>query len=141
MSKPPWPPTPPSACSDCPTITVRAPSMETLPMPWTALVEDCSPPCWLRRNRPSCPLGRLNPGRVTGLTCFCARSGGSCAVMAMIGVAPEPTPVSATLELPPTWAEPWLTTLLLSSWLAVMLTEPAAWTIAEATTLPLVGTV
>src|SRR5450830_344697 len=43
-----------------------------------AVIVGAALPSPLRWNRPFWPVGRLKPGKVIGLTCCCARFGGSC---------------------------------------------------------------
>src|SRR5450830_1178954 len=92
-----------------------------------------TPPCPLRRNKPFWLLGRVNPGKVIGLTCCCARSGLSWALrLTTVGAGRLLTWVDPTREAPLFRTTPWRTTLLVRFCVAVILTAPPACTMALA---------
>ncbi|MNN80181.1 hypothetical protein D3C81_1968920 [compost metagenome] len=82
----------------------------------------CSlPSLRLRRNRPLSPVGRVKPGKASGLTCCWARSGGSCELMRMtVGVTWPPSWVEPRRAAPPADALPLRTTPLSSLFVAFM---------------------
>ncbi|RMP83277.1 hypothetical protein ALQ15_200025 [Pseudomonas syringae pv. actinidiae] len=89
-------------------------------------------PVWpLRRNSPFWPVGRLKPGRLSGLTCCWARSGGSWALInTTVGEALPLSCVTPKRAAPVPNVIPSRTTLLLKSWVAFMRTVPPACTTA-----------
>ncbi|KWV67841.1 hypothetical protein PFLmoz3_06361 [Pseudomonas fluorescens] len=81
----------------------------------------------LRRNRPFWLVGKLKPGKVTGLTWRWARSGGSCAVIA--GLTVEANTSELVLRLAAgvsMWVALGRMTLLSILEVALTVTAPAA---------------